>query len=136
MARRDVHPLRGADDRYVLDVQAEVLSQRATRAVVPLLPAAAAPKPIGELNPAFDIGGRPYYRLSMKVDTSRFGSVSDSRGEAWSRRDSRFSAIGYYVLVTQAIATVPARALKPAVASLAEHRDRVTRALDLLLVGF
>ena len=99
MARRDVHPLRGADDRYVLDVQAEVLSQRATRAVVPLLPAAAAPKPIGELNPVFDIGGRPH------------------------------------VLVTQAIATVPARELKPAVASLAEHRDRVTRALDLLLVG-
>ena len=100
MARLDVHPLRGEDDLYVLDVQAAVLSQLATRAVVPLLPAAAAPKPIGELNPVFDIGGRPY------------------------------------VLVTQAIATVPARELKPAVASLAEHRDRVTRALDLLLVGF
>ena len=68
--------------------------------MVPLLPAAAAPKPIGELNPVFDIAGR------------------------------------LYVLVTQAIATVPARELKPAVASLAEHRDRVTRALDLLLVGF
>lgn len=100
MARLDVHPMRGADDLYVLDVQAEVLSQLATRAVVPLLLESAAPQPIGELNPVFDIAGR------------------------------------LYVLVTQAIATVPARELAPAIASLAEHRDRVTRALDLLLVGF
>lgn len=41
-----------------------------------------------------------------------------------------------HVLVTQAIAAVPGRELKQAVASLAEHRASITRALDILLVGF
>ena len=40
-----------------------------------------------------------------------------------------------HVLVTQAIASVPLRELKRAVASLAPERDRITRALDILLVG-
>ena len=41
-----------------------------------------------------------------------------------------------HVMVTQAIASIPGRELKRAVASLAEEHDRVTRALDTLLVGF
>jgi toxin CcdB len=41
-----------------------------------------------------------------------------------------------HVLVTQAIASIPGRELKRAVASLTEHHDRITRALDILLVGF
>ncbi len=41
-----------------------------------------------------------------------------------------------YVLVTQAIASIPGQELKGAVASLTEHHDRITRALDILLVGF
>ena len=41
-----------------------------------------------------------------------------------------------YVLLTQAIATVPARLLGRPVASLSEQRDAITRALDLLLTGF
>ncbi len=40
------------------------------------------------------------------------------------------------VLVTQAIASIPVRALNRSVGSLVEHRDRITRALDTLLVGF
>ncbi len=41
-----------------------------------------------------------------------------------------------HVLVTQAIASIPGRELKRAVASLTEHHERITRALDILLVGF
>lgn len=41
-----------------------------------------------------------------------------------------------YVLVTQAIASIPGRELKRAVASLAEQHDPITRALDILLLGF
>jgi toxin CcdB len=41
-----------------------------------------------------------------------------------------------YVLLTQAIVSIPRRELKRAVASVAEHHDSITRALDLLLVGF
>ncbi len=41
-----------------------------------------------------------------------------------------------FVMVTQALASVPLRELKGAVASLEGEHDRVTRALDILLVGF
>jgi toxin CcdB len=43
---------------------------------------------------------------------------------------------GAYVLVTQAIASVPAKELKTPVASLGNRHDDVTRALDILLIGF
>ncbi len=100
MPRLDLHPMPGGGAGYVLDVQAELLSHLATRVVVPLLPRAAAPRPISELNPVLDIDGEPY------------------------------------VLVPQAIASVPGRELGRAVGSLAAYRDDVTRALDTLLVGF
>jgi toxin CcdB len=100
VARHDVHPMPGKGDGYVVDVQADLLSHLATRTVVPLLPEDAAPKPINELNPVFDIRGKRH------------------------------------VLVTQAIASITGRELKRAVTSLAEHHDSITRALDILLVGF
>jgi toxin CcdB len=100
MTRLAVHPIPGGGATgYVLDVQADLLSDLATRTVLPLLPEEAAPKPIGELNPIFEVGGKRH------------------------------------VLVTQAIATVPVRELKRAVASLSHEHDRVTRALDILLLG-
>ena len=100
MARLDVHPMPGKGPGYVIDVQADLLSQIATRAVVPLLPEGDAPAPIGELNPVMEIRGKRH------------------------------------VMVTQAIAAIPGRELKRAVASAAEHHDRIVRALDMLLVGF
>ncbi len=100
MARFDVHPMPGGSGGYVLDVQADLLSHLSTRIVVPLLPEAAVPRPISELNPVYDIGG------------------------------------ARHVLVTQALASVPGRELKRPVSGLAEHRDSITRALDVLLTGF
>lgn len=41
-----------------------------------------------------------------------------------------------HVMATQAIASIPGRELKPAVASLTEHHDQIVRALDVLLLGF
>jgi len=41
-----------------------------------------------------------------------------------------------YVMVTQAIASIPGRELKDAVTSLVNQHDRITRALDILLLGF
>jgi toxin CcdB len=95
-----VHPMPGKGDGYVVDVQADLLTHLATRAVVPLLPEDVAPKPIDELNPVFEVRGKRH------------------------------------VLVTQAIASISGRELKRAVGSLAEHHDRIARALDILLVGF
>lgn len=41
-----------------------------------------------------------------------------------------------YVMVTQAIASVPGRELKRSVASLNDRHDQITHALDVLLLGF
>jgi len=41
-----------------------------------------------------------------------------------------------YVMVTQAIASIPGRELKRSVASLNGQHDQITRALDILLLGF
>ena len=41
-----------------------------------------------------------------------------------------------HVLVTQALASIPGRELKRPISGLAEHRDSITRALDILLTGF
>jgi toxin CcdB len=100
MARLDVYPMPGEGAGYVVDVQADLLSHFSTRTVVPLLPEDAAPKPIHDLNPVFDIRGVRH------------------------------------VLVPQAIASIPGRELRGAISSLLEHHDRITRALDILLVGF
>jgi len=101
MARLDVHPMPGKGrEGYLLDVQADLLSHLATRTVVPLLPEDAAPKPISELNPVFEIRGNRH------------------------------------VMLTQAIASIPGKELKRAIASLAPQHDAITRALDTLLLGF
>lgn len=41
-----------------------------------------------------------------------------------------------HVMVTQAIASIPARELKHGFTSLTDQHDRITRALDILLLGF
>lgn len=100
MPRFDVHPMPGRGGRgYVLNVQADLLSQLGTRAVVPLLLQTDAPPPIGDINPVFEI-----------------------EGEA-------------HVMLTQAIASVPAKELRQAITSLASYRGHVVRALDILLTG-
>jgi toxin CcdB len=55
MARFDLYrnPEGGG---YLLDIQADLLSQLNTRAVVPLLPPDSAPSPARRLNPIFQIG--------------------------------------------------------------------------------
>jgi toxin CcdB len=101
MPRLDVYEMpAGHKAGYLLDVQADLLSDLSTLVVVPLLPAAFAPKPIRDLNPVFEFGG------------------------------------GQHVMVTQAAAGIPRRELKRAVGSLAEEHDLITRALDILLLGF
>jgi toxin CcdB len=41
-----------------------------------------------------------------------------------------------HVMLTQALASIPARELKRAVTSLDSQHDQVTRALDVLLLGY
>jgi len=67
MARLDVYPIPGRGSGYVVDVQAELLDHLASRAVIPLLPAAAAPPPIRDLNPVLDIDGAPHVLLTQAI---------------------------------------------------------------------
>lgn len=56
MARFDVH-VRSDIDGYLLDCQSDLLAGLNTRLVVPLLREAAAPRPIGRLNPRVRVRG-------------------------------------------------------------------------------
>lgn len=98
MARFDLHRNPGGSG-YLLDVQSNFLSHLKTRIVIPLLPSAAMPKQVRELQPLVTIG------------------------------DEQF------VLVTQFLAAVTTRELGRAVGNVAAERDRITRALDMLLTG-
>ena len=69
MARLDVHPMPGGGAGYVVDVQADLLAHLSTRAVVPLLPVAKAPKPITELNPVYDIQGERCVLMTQAIAT-------------------------------------------------------------------
>jgi toxin CcdB len=61
MARFEVFANPGGAG-YVLDVQADVLSELNTRIVAPLLPLTQAPVPADRLNPVFEIGLSPPVR--------------------------------------------------------------------------
>jgi toxin CcdB len=65
MARLDVHRMPSKADGYIVDVQADLLSHLSTRVVVPLLPEESVPKPIGELNPVFEVLGKRYILVTQ-----------------------------------------------------------------------
>lgn len=67
MARLDLHPMPGGGAGYVVDVQADLLAHLATRVVIPLLPAAKAPKPIADLNPVLEIDGERHVLLTQAL---------------------------------------------------------------------
>jgi len=57
----------GGQPGYVVDVQADLLSDLVTRTVLPLLPEGDAPRPISELNPIFEIDGRRHVLLTQAI---------------------------------------------------------------------
>lgn len=69
MPRLDVHRMPGGSAGYVVVVQAGLLEHLATRVVVPLMPAAASPPPIRDLNPCFAIEGVEHVFLSQAIAT-------------------------------------------------------------------
>ena len=64
MARFDVYRNIGGEG-YLLDCQADLLSDLNTRLVAPLLPETAAPRPAGRLNPIFDIDGARHVMVTQ-----------------------------------------------------------------------
>lgn len=63
MAQFDVHASPGGG--FLLDCQADLLSDLNTRLAAPLLPPEDAPKPAGRLNPLFDIRGERYVLVTQ-----------------------------------------------------------------------
>lgn len=64
MARLDVYARRG-EPGYLLDCQADLLSQLTSRFVVPLLPPQQAPHPAERLNPTFEVAGAPMIMVTQ-----------------------------------------------------------------------
>lgn len=66
MARFDVY---GSPDRngFLVDVQADLMSNLNSRLVIPLVPAGIAPAPIKVLNPIFQIEGATYLMLTQQM---------------------------------------------------------------------
>lgn len=64
MARLGLFRLRGVEG-YLLDVQADLMSDLATTVVVPLLPLDAAPKAATRLNPTVTVEGERYVMMTQ-----------------------------------------------------------------------
>lgn len=73
MSRFDVFGWRG-EFPYVLDVQADILSNLQSRAVIPLIPVSQANKPMLHLEPVLSINGTP-----CVLATADISSVSCNR---------------------------------------------------------
>ena len=63
MARFDYYT--NPEGGFLLDVQANLMSELNTRVVVPLLPRNTAPKPAGRLNPLFQIKGKAFVMVTQ-----------------------------------------------------------------------
>lgn len=82
MAKYDVYRLRG--DTFVVDCQADLLSDLQTRFVVPLIPAERAWGNVRRLNPAISFAGSSHVLLPQEAASvdrrdlqSRVGSVAE-----------------------------------------------------------
>lgn len=83
MARFDVYRRRDGSG-YLLDCQADLLSDLNTRFVVPLLPPDAAPRPAARLNPLLVVGGERHVMVTQfaaAVLKSEVGERVDNRPE-------------------------------------------------------
>jgi toxin CcdB len=95
MAQFDLfrHP---SDKRYpfLLDLQADLLRDLATRVVAPLTPVRRLRgKPIGRLNPVVEIEGTEYAVLFQDVAALPVNALGATAGNLRARRDELISAL-------------------------------------------
>jgi len=62
-------------DGFILDVQADLLSDLNTRVVVPLIPKTHAPKPAARLNPTFEIDGEAVVMVTQFMAAVPIGAL-------------------------------------------------------------
>lgn len=88
MARFDLYI--NPEGGYLLDVQANLMSELNTRVVIPLLPRAAAPKPAGRLNPVFQIEGKAFVMVTQFLAAISRDELKEKAGSL-AHRDGEIS---------------------------------------------
>jgi toxin CcdB len=91
MARYDVFARAGGG--YLLDIQADLLGQFKTRAVVPLLPVDTAPPPTRKLHPVFDIDGHRLVMATQLIGTISTKELAEPRTNLLHHHDEIVAAL-------------------------------------------
>lgn len=92
MARYDLYPdLRSSG--YLLDVQADLLEELSTRAMVPLLLHSGKVKLVRRLNPIFVIDGKPYAMFTHLIGTVPVARLREPRTNLLSHHDEIVAAL-------------------------------------------
>jgi toxin CcdB len=86
VARFDVYTA-ATTPHLLLDVQADLLSDFATRIVVPLILAEEAPKPARRLNPEFSIGGHYYIMVTQFIAAVQVNELREKVTDLSAHRD-------------------------------------------------
>ncbi|MHA6685932.1 CcdB family protein [Mesorhizobium sp. A556] len=91
MARYDVFARAGGG--YLLDIQADLLGQFKTRAVVPLLPVNTVPPPTRKLHPVFDIDGHRLVMATHLIGTIPTRELAEPRTNLLHHHDDIVAAL-------------------------------------------
>ena len=92
MGKFAVHPRRDGPG-FLLDCQADLLSDLNTRFVVPLLPEADAPTPAARLNPSFEVGGERVVMVTQFAAAVPVKELGDPVGSLLAEQDAIGNAL-------------------------------------------
>jgi toxin CcdB len=99
MAQFDVYENQNQETNqeipYLLDVQAELLDNLATRVVVPLITASAVDKAVKHLNPQFEIRRAPVYMSTAELAGVPVRILGEKVGSLKDRRDEIIAALDF-----------------------------------------
>jgi len=92
MARYDLYP--GMDRAgYLLDVQADLLEELSTRAMVPLVPHSSKVRLVRKLNPVFNIDGKPYAMFTHLIAAVPLARLREPRTNLLVHHDEIVAAL-------------------------------------------
>ena len=80
---------------YLLDVQADLLDDLATRVVVPLIAASAMGKAIDHLNPQFQIGDETVIMSTAELAGVPMRAIGEKVGSLKDQRDEIIAALDF-----------------------------------------
>ena len=92
MAMFDAHARRDGPG-FLLDCQADLLSDLNSRFVVPLLPEAEAPRPATRLNPLFEIGGQRVLMVTQFASAVPTRELGEPVGSLLDRQEDILNAL-------------------------------------------